>query len=200
MSAAADWVERNSDIRIKLNADQRAAVGLLVDAMNTGVYNLSVNWNKVRWDDKGARFCMYAGGGLGTYDFNHLTRFVILAHDRCMRVYIEPCNRQHLYIWIHQRDPWAGEMARGHDTLDQAVAAVRKLPPPDLEARIKHMVNRFLGWKLPANFRPDCGIQFDAEAAQKLNPRNGLYEPNGTNLFDATQATEMVKHMLEGLP
>jgi hypothetical protein len=66
--------------------------------------------------------------------------------------------------------------------------------------QIKHMVDRFLCWKLPENFRPDCGIEFDADAAKKLDPRNHRYEPVGTNLFDAQQATAMVSHMLEGLP
>lgn len=68
------------------------------------------------------------------------------------------------------------------------------------EAQIKHMVDRFLGWRLPENFQPDCGIKFDADAAKKIDPRNARYEPNGTNLFDYTQAASMVRHMLEGLP
>lgn len=31
------------------------------------------------------------------------------------------------------------------------------------EDQIKHMVNRFLQWKLPEHFRPDAGISFKAE-------------------------------------
>lgn len=65
--------------------------------------------------------------------------------------------------------------------------------------QIKHMVNRFLSWKLPEHFNPDCGIHFDADAAIKLNPRNRKYEPVGTNLFSATQADAMVRYMLEGV-
>jgi len=68
------------------------------------------------------------------------------------------------------------------------------------DEQIKHMVQRFLGWRLPENFRPDCGIHFDADAAIKLNPRNGKYEPVGTNLFDAQQAEAMVRYMVEGAP
>jgi hypothetical protein len=68
------------------------------------------------------------------------------------------------------------------------------------EEQIKHMVQRFLGWKLPENFSPDCGIQFDADSAKKMNPSNSRYEPGGTNLFDATQAEAMVRYMLEGMP
>lgn len=66
------------------------------------------------------------------------------------------------------------------------------------DPQIKHMVNRFLGWKLPENFRPDGGVQFDADAAKKLDPRNLRYEPYGTNLLNATQADAMVRHMLGG--
>lgn len=62
---------------------------------------------------------------------------------------------------------------------------------------VKHMVDRFLAWRLPENFAPDCGIHFDADAAKKLNPRNARFEPVGTNLFDATQAEAMIRHLLE---
>lgn len=68
------------------------------------------------------------------------------------------------------------------------------------EEQIKHMVDRFLRWKLPATFSPDCGIHFDADAAKKLNPRNHRYEPVGTNLFTATEAREMVRYMTECMP
>ena len=68
------------------------------------------------------------------------------------------------------------------------------------DEQIKHLVNRFLGWKLPENFRPDGGVQFDADAPKRLDPRNLRSEPYGTNLLDATQADEMVRYMLDGLP
>lgn len=67
------------------------------------------------------------------------------------------------------------------------------------EDQIKYMAQRFLGWKLPENFIPDCGIHFDAEAAMKMDPRNGRYEPTGTNLFDARQAQAMVRYMVDGM-
>lgn len=57
------------------------------------------------------------------------------------------------------------------------------------------MVSRFLAWKLPADFAPDCGISFKpewgypGEACRK-------YEPTGTNLFHAGQARAMLEHIL----
>lgn len=61
------------------------------------------------------------------------------------------------------------------------------------EVQIDHMVNRFLGWRLPENFNPDNGITVRAGG---WSPG---FEPSGTNLFDATQAEAMVRHMIEGL-
>lgn len=72
------------------------------------------------------------------------------------------------------------------------------------DAQIKHMVDRFLWWKLPPDFSPDAGISFRPEfnveymAAQGKPPMR--HEPVGTNLFSAAQADAMIRHMAEGLP
>lgn len=72
------------------------------------------------------------------------------------------------------------------------------------EDQIKHMVDRFLGWKLPEAFHPDAGISFEPEFNKEWNARQGKppqrHEPVGTNLFSAEQATAMVRYMIAGLP
>lgn len=69
------------------------------------------------------------------------------------------------------------------------------------EDQIKHMVDRFLCWKLPRDtFNPDCGISFDKAPFNTHTAHPMKYEPSGTNLFDATQAAAMVRHMIDGLP
>jgi hypothetical protein len=67
------------------------------------------------------------------------------------------------------------------------------------EDQIKHLVNRFLGWKIPSNFNPDNGISFEATAGAG-GPHPFTREPSGTNLFDATQADAMVRYMIDGMP
>lgn len=67
------------------------------------------------------------------------------------------------------------------------------------DAQIKHMVDQFLGWKLPETFRPDGGITFEPHF-NNGTPEGGKHQPVGTNLLDATQAREMVLHMLDRLP
>lgn len=66
------------------------------------------------------------------------------------------------------------------------------------DEQIKHMVDRFLAWKLPKNFNPDGGISF-AQFGNIGTEHQYRREPNGTNLLDATQANAMVRHMVEGM-
>lgn len=58
------------------------------------------------------------------------------------------------------------------------------------DTQIKQMVDRFLSWNLPEDFNPDGGIQYTPTV------HNRYQGPIGTNLFTATQATAMVRHML----
>lgn len=65
---------------------------------------------------------------------------------------------------------------------------------------IEKAVSRFLCWKLPKDFNPDCGISFTRESAYK-HPEFGrtLYEPIGTNLLTAEQAKAMLEHVCDPL-
>ena len=69
------------------------------------------------------------------------------------------------------------------------------------EEVVKHLVDRFLGWRLPKDFHPDGGISFDREYNASYNANQGLppsiHEPVGTNLFTADQAKEMFRFLLE---
>lgn len=67
------------------------------------------------------------------------------------------------------------------------------------DAQIKHMVQRFLAWKLPEHFNPDGGISFDS-IANEGTPREFRRKPVGTNLLSATDAEAMVRHMIKDLP
>jgi len=67
------------------------------------------------------------------------------------------------------------------------------------DAQIKHLVERFLQWKLPDNFNPDGGISFK-KTFNENTPWPMKNEPVGTNLLDYTQAEQMVRYMIEGMP
>lgn len=72
-------------------------------------------------------------------------------------------------------------------------------PSPLSPVQIKYMVDRFLNWKLPANFCPDGGITFKP-LGNEGTPYEYRHNPSGTNLLDATQALAMVLHMIKGMP
>lgn len=67
------------------------------------------------------------------------------------------------------------------------------------EDQVKHMVERFLRWRLPQNFAPDGGVTFE-KFGNAGTPHQYRREPVGTNLLDFMQASEMVRYMVEGLP
>lgn len=60
------------------------------------------------------------------------------------------------------------------------------------EEEVKTMVDRFLVWKLPADFNPDGGISY----TRPNYAPNVDATPTGTNLLTAVQAESMVRHML----
>jgi hypothetical protein len=64
--------------------------------------------------------------------------------------------------------------------------------------QMKHLVDRFLGWRLPKPWHPDNGIKYERPHYAHL-PAD-LDWPTGTNLFDAEQAKAMLLYMIEGMP
>ena len=60
------------------------------------------------------------------------------------------------------------------------------------------LVNRFLKWKLPEDFSPDGGINYNK--IQYPPHTTHTYTPVGTNLFTADQAKEMFEYLLSDEP
>lgn len=95
-------------------------------------------------------------------------------------------------VW---RMPWPG----GPDTRFPRVVKQECRAMSLTDAQVKHLVDRFLGWRLPQTFAPDGGITFERHG-NKGTPHQYERSPTGTNLLDATQAETMVRYMLEGMP
>lgn len=64
----------------------------------------------------------------------------------------------------------------------------------------EEMVNRFLSWRLPDDFSPDCGISFKRIYNEQSPLGPATHEPTGTNLLTAAQARAMLQHVLWALP
>ena len=81
----------------------------------SGLYHLE-GVEKVDWKDN-YLIRVSIREPLATWDFNHLTQLVVLAHDACIRMQITP-KGQKLLLSFHQRQGRDGEMSNRHPTLE----------------------------------------------------------------------------------
>lgn len=67
-------------------------------------------------------------GDIATYDYNGLTRLVLMAHDKCIRVSIAPLNFNtvKIIIWKRQRE---GDMFEIHPTIEDAIKTYEENKP-----------------------------------------------------------------------
>lgn len=59
---------------------------------------------------------------------------------------------------------------------------------------LRAAVDKFLCYRMPDDFYPDCGITFNRES---LAPWKGVVWPVGTNLLTAAQAEDMLRAILD---
>lgn len=75
----------------------------------------------------GDGFCVkHDRGGLSTFDYNELTRLVLMAHDKCYRVDISPLAPRYLRIAIWKRFGREGGFSSRHPTIEQAIESYNK--------------------------------------------------------------------------
>jgi hypothetical protein len=97
----------------------------LLNDVWSGIYHIDgkslskVDWTNNDW----IRISIF--GGLNSYDDDKLTRLVVLAHDRCLRLEINPCNFNHLELLFHQRDRVADFYHR-MPTMEDHLELIRK--------------------------------------------------------------------------
>lgn len=63
---------------------------------------------------------------LATFDYNNLTRLVVLAHDKMIRVEIVPSGPNMIGIVCHKRKSREGRMYERHPTIEDAIKTIRK--------------------------------------------------------------------------
>jgi hypothetical protein len=119
------WVARR--LGRELSEGERALVSLVCAATALGPWNLG-SWRSLRADFGGASVAV-RDDPFATYDRDALTRLVILAHDRCLRVAVCQSGPGRLRISAHPRQR-EGAMHRRHPTMEQAIGLLRASCPP----------------------------------------------------------------------
>lgn len=67
------------------------------------------------------------GFSAATFDFDGLTRAVLMAHERCIRFEIAPSGPRMLKLIFHKRHTRDGCMSKRHPTIEQAINTFRRV-------------------------------------------------------------------------
>lgn len=102
-----------------MSGDQIQCYELLCDLMH-GEHHL----NKVQAFGRGIKMSVYSGQ-LSTFDFDYLTRLVIMAHDRCIRAEIIASGPGRVGVALFKRHTREGSINQRHPTIETAIASIR---------------------------------------------------------------------------
>lgn len=120
--SGADWLEVSWQAPL---SDLGREVADLLGQVWRGLYHL--DFRKVHRADwsNAERVSLVIGGDLSTWDFDLLTRLVVMCHDRCLRLEVCGCGPglMRLSFFPRRRD---GDMAKRHPTMEDAVAGIRR--------------------------------------------------------------------------
>jgi hypothetical protein len=64
-----------------------------------------------------------------TFDYDYLTRAVIMAHDRSIRFAIEPSSAGRLKLFLTKLHSRTGDLSTRHPTLEDAIIKIRAEQP-----------------------------------------------------------------------
>jgi hypothetical protein len=109
------------------------AVANFLDVLHSGLYHIPPKTlKKVDWvRDDYIELCQY--GGMSTFDFDDLTRLVVMAHDRHIRVEIEGAAPHYLRLIFYKRER-DGDTYHRHPTMEESIERIRKSTQQQSEA------------------------------------------------------------------
>lgn len=133
----ANWIEKT--MKKEMSELGKAAADLLGDVY-LGIYHLSrASLLKVEWNcPHQIQISVY--GEMATVDSDLLTRLVVLAHDRMIRVSIEGLGPNYLRLIFHKRSVREGRLFERCPTMEDHIAIIRnhyEIEPHDIAAPVK---------------------------------------------------------------
>jgi hypothetical protein len=97
----------------------------LLGQMYQGIYHIDKEALKVDWSNEHWIEIVVSHHAMATWDYNRLTAFVILCHDRCLRGSIEVANFGLLRLVFHRRDRDSKDNMRRHPAMEEAIKMIR---------------------------------------------------------------------------
>jgi hypothetical protein len=119
---AWEWIHR--DTKKPVSEFGKVVATILCRGFRTGIYNVS-GVSKADWSREDYVEIRIRHRDLSTFDFGHLTNLVIVCHDACVRLSINPVNMTHLALVFHPRKGRTGRMSERHPTIEDAIAELR---------------------------------------------------------------------------
>lgn len=122
--AGADWLRENTPFRgpnAKVISPLGEVVAAILGYVYGGLYHLPASIiAKPDWSSN-LHIEVAVADGLATFDFNHLTQFVLLAHACCVRLEVAAGGPRGLKLHFSPRVR-TGQMFARHPTIEQAIA------------------------------------------------------------------------------
>jgi len=115
-----EWENRNRKFYPWMTDDQFECYMLLCGVFR-GSHHLD---GKVKEFGRGISMTV-CGGKLATFDFDYLTRLVIRAHDKMIRVEIDAGGPRRVKVILHKRHTRDGRIIERHPTIEQAIETHR---------------------------------------------------------------------------
>lgn len=103
-----------------MTADQRACFDLLCKVFH-GEHHAP---ERIYAFGRGIK-CHAESHRLSTFDFDYLTRLVVLAHDACVRVEVVSSGPGRIGLVLHKRAGRTGSSYERHPTMEEAIERVR---------------------------------------------------------------------------
>lgn len=126
--AGSDWI-RSALKRTDISPLGEAVADLLGEVF-AGIYHLdNQKLARVDWADPYVIVVFVSHCSLSTFDNDHLTRLVVLSHDRMLRVNIDAKSARVLELMFHQRKTRDGSIMERMPTMEQHLADIRKYFP-----------------------------------------------------------------------
>lgn len=120
--AGSEWIEES--LGLPCSPLGKDVADLLGDVF-LGIYHLNTRaLRKVDWQNK--HYIEFnLDRPLYSVDSNELTRLIVLAHDRMLRIEIRPCNFQNIKLGISKRTSRDGDLYHRCPTIDNHIKQIR---------------------------------------------------------------------------